>query len=94
MLAGSRRLLVKLSFVTAMTVLALSLPSKTASAACTYGGHPSNCQVQGCYDEIYCEAIACFQESWANGGNGEECCYYNTLARWCGSGCPRFCATP
>ena len=95
MLTRSRRLLLKLSFVAAMAVCSLSFPSRTANASCTYSGSPGgNCQVQNCYDQVYCQAIECFQQSWANGGNGEECCYYNTMARWCGSDCPLFCAEP
>ncbi len=94
MIAGSRRLLLKLSLVVVMVAFALSVPSKPATASCTYTGSPDNCAVQGCYDQIYCDALDCFHQSWANGGTGEECCYYNTMAQWCGSGCPLFCAAP
>lgn len=94
MLAGSRRLLLKLAFVVAMVVFVLSFHPKTVNASCTYGGYLGpNCSAS-CYNQVYCEAIACFQESWASGGDGEECCFYNTSARFCGSSCPLFCATP
>jgi hypothetical protein len=93
MSAGTRRLLAKLSLVVAMTVFLLSFQAKTASAVCTYGRTLSNCS-RTCYDQVYCEAMECFRQSWAQGGNGEECCDYNTMARFCGSGCPLFCATP
>jgi hypothetical protein len=95
MIAGSRRLLLKLSLVVVMVVFALSVPSKPATASCTYTGNPvGDCQVQGCYDQVYCDALDCFHQSWANGGTGEECCYYNNYARFCGADCPLFCATP
>jgi hypothetical protein len=94
MSASSRKLLLKLSFVVAMVVFLLSFQPKQADAFCTYGGYlASNCS-RSCYDQVYCEAIECFHQSWAQGGNGEECCFYNTYARFCGSGCPLFCATP
>ena len=91
----SRKLLLKLSLVAAMVAFLLSVPSRPASAYCTYSGYAGpNCMVQGCYDQVYCQAIECFQQAWANGGNGEGCCNYNTSARFCGSDCPLFCAEP
>jgi len=93
MLAGSRRLLLKLAFVVAMAVSAFAFQPQPAEAVCSYGGTLSNC-FKSCYDNVYCDAIACFQDSWANGGSGEECCWYNEMARFCGSGCPLFCAEP
>jgi hypothetical protein len=95
MSTGSRKLLLKLSLVVAMVAFLLSFPTKPATASCTYDGYAGpNCMVQGCYDRVYCQAIECFQQSWANGGNGEGCCSYNTSARFCGSDCPLFCAEP
>lgn len=93
MSTGSPRLLLKLSFVVAMVVVLLSIQPQPATASCSYGGYLENCS-SSCYDQVYCEAIECFQQSWAHGGNGEECCFYNTSARFCGSGCPLFCAEP
>lgn len=95
MFAGSRRLMLKLSFVVAMVVLALSVQAQPASAQlCTFGGDPGpNCS-KSCYDRVYCRAIACFNQSWQNGGDGSECCHYNLSAQFCGSGCPLFCAEP
>lgn len=92
-MSGSRRLLFKLSFVVAMVVFLLSFQPKPADAFCTYGGYLQNCS-RSCYDQVYCDAIECFQQSWALGGNGQECCFYNNYARFCGSGCPLFCAEP
>jgi hypothetical protein len=95
MFADSRGLLLKLSFVVAMVVVSLSFQPQPATAYCTYQGYAGpNCMVQGCYDQVYCQAIDCFQQSWARGGNGEECCGYNDFARFCGSDCPLFCAEP
>jgi hypothetical protein len=94
MLADSRRLLLKLSFVVALVFLALAFQPRPATAYCTYGGTLGPSCSKSCYDRVYCQAIACFQESWANGGDGEECCFYNNSARFCGSGCPLFCAEP
>jgi hypothetical protein len=91
MSADSRKLLLKLSLVVAMIVLVLSFQPKAATASCGYGYAGPNCS-QSCYDQVYCEAIDCFHQSWARGGNGEECCYYNQSAQFCGSGCPLFCA--
>ncbi|HEV8581985.1 MAG TPA: hypothetical protein VGX68_23185 [Thermoanaerobaculia bacterium] len=93
MFAGFPRLLLKLSFVVAMAVFLVPFQPKPAAASCTYGDPGPNCS-QSCYDQVYCEAIECFQQSWAQGGNGEECCFYNNYARFCGSGCPLFCAEP
>jgi hypothetical protein len=95
MLTGSRRLLLKFSFVVAMVVFMLSFQPKSATAYCTYQGDlGQNCVVEGCYDEVYCQAIDCFHRSSARGGNGSECCFYNNSARFCGSDCPLFCAAP
>lgn len=94
MLAGSRRLLLKLSFLVAMVALLLSFQPRAAAASCTYGGDPGPNCAQSCYDQVYCEAIDCFHQSWAQGGNGEECCFYNNWARFCGPDCPLFCAEP
>jgi hypothetical protein len=93
MSANSRRLLLKLSFAVALVVVLLSFQSKPATASCSYGDPGPNCS-QSCYDQVYCDAIECFHQSWASGGNGEECCFYNNYARFCGSGCPLFCAEP
>ena len=93
MSAGSPRLLLKLSFVVAMVGVLLSSQPRPVAASCAYGGSLSNCS-RSCYDQVYCEAIDCFHASWAQGGNGEECCFYNNMARFCGSGCPLFCAQP
>lgn len=73
--------------------LAFALPSPSSSLTCS--GYPvsGNCS-QGCYDQVYCDAIACFQDAWAHGQNGESCCFYNTMARFCGPDCPLFCAEP
>jgi hypothetical protein len=92
MLADSRRLLLKLSFVVAMVALVLSFQPTPATASCSYEVS-GNCS-QSCYDQVYCDAIACFHQSWAQGGNGEECCFYNNFARFCGPDCPLFCAEP
>lgn len=92
MTAGSRRSLLKLSFVVALFVFAFSLQPTPATASCSYEVS-GNCS-QGCYERIYCQAIECFQQSWAQGGNGEECCFYNNSARFCGPDCPLFCAEP
>ncbi|HEV2844606.1 MAG TPA: hypothetical protein VG477_07155 [Thermoanaerobaculia bacterium] len=93
MFSGSRKLLLKFSFLVAMVVLALSVPTQPAFAQfCTFDGDAGeDCLVQGCYDQVYCRAIACFQRSWANGGDGSECCFHNFSAQFCGSSCPLFC---
>ena len=91
MLTASRKLLLKLSFVVAMVVFLLSFQPKPVTASCSFGDPGPNCS-QSCYESVYCQAIECFQQSWAHGGNGEECCFYNTYAQFCGSGCPLFCA--
>ena len=87
--AGSRKMLWKLSFVVAALTFLLSFQPLTAAGGFGVGG----CS-QSCYQPVHDQAIACFQRSWANGGNGEECCFYNNRARFCGSGCPLFCAEP
>ena len=95
MSVGSRRLLAKLSLVTVMVVFVFSFQPAPAPASCTYTGYAGpNCMVQGCYDQVYCDAIACFQQAWANGWSSEGCCNYNISARFCGSDCPLFCAEP
>jgi hypothetical protein len=86
------RVQLKLLFVASLVVSLLSLHPKRATASC-YNGSLEDCSAE-CYDQVYCDAIACFQASWAHGGNGQECCFYNTSARFCGSGCPLFCAEP
>jgi hypothetical protein len=73
--------------------LAFALPSPSSSSTCSGYTVHGNCS-QSCYNEVYCEAIACFQDAWAQGQSGDSCCYYNTYARFCGQGCPRFCAAP
>jgi hypothetical protein len=94
MFTGSRRLFLRLSFIVALVVLALSFQPRLAVAECTFEVDPySNCS-QSCYQRVYCEAIQCFQLSWATGGDGSECCHYNYSARFCGSDCPLFCAEP
>ena len=91
----SRRLLTKLSLVMAMVVFLLSLQLEPATASCTpFQVDPSSDCSQSCYDQVYCDAIECFHQSWSHGGNGQECCFYNTSARFCGSECPLFCAEP
>lgn len=94
MSARSKRLLLKLSFVVAVVVVLLSSQPRPAAAYCSYGGSLSGSCSRSCYDQVYCDAIDCFHQSWAQGGNGEECCFYNNMARFCGSGCPLFCAEP
>jgi len=89
MSAGSRKMLWKLSFVVATLAFLLSFPPVTAAGG--FGG--GSCS-QTCYQRVYDQAIQCFQQSWANGGDGSECCFYNNSARFCGSGCPLFCAEP
>ncbi len=95
MFAGSRKLLLKLSLVVAMVVFVLSFEPKPATASCSgFQVDPcSNCS-QSCYDQVYCQAIECFHQSWASGGNGSECCGYNIGAQFCGPDCPLFCAEP
>ena len=95
MFAGSRRLLLKLSFVVALVVFVLSFQPNSATASCSgYELEPGTACSQSCYDRVYCQAIECFQSSWAQGGNGEECCFWNNSARFCGPECPLFCAEP
>jgi hypothetical protein len=81
--------------VVAMVAFLISVPATPASATFTYSGYAGpNCMVQGCYDQVYCDAIECFHQAWAQGRSGEECCGYNNTARFCGSDCPLFCAEP
>lgn len=95
MLLKVRRLLLRVSVVLVMLTFLLSLQSPPTKASCTFEGETGpNCLVQGCYENVYCDAIACFHQAWAEGRNGEECCFYNQMARFCGSDCPLFCAEP
>jgi hypothetical protein len=91
MFTGSRRLFLRLSFIVALVVLALSSQPRLAIADCTYEVEPGSACLQSCYQPVYCEAIQCFQLSWATGGNGSECCHYNRRAQFCGPDCPLFC---
>ena len=75
-------MLLKLAFLVAMVVVLLSVPTKQATASCTYtGGANGNCMVQGCYDQVYCQAIECLLPGSYTGSFAKSAAFASKFGR-------------